>query len=254
MRYNVSYMFLSMQEIGWFKSQDYSGFWVKLNYNDAFSSVVSSMKQGFYNAKKIMYQLYICFDAFAPLPEQYNNIQVSFYFWLMDEDPKSYFNVSTLQAWDRKDRNKLWLSTPIISFLPFELTLPLVKPNEGIIILFSVGSNIDSGKEKVKIAIIVVPVSFLALLNPLVHALFSRVVGTCERILLAQSKNMWVQVLRMGKKTLPPPFSNLFTLDGDDTLQLTWDRALIPNNFWCSSNWSVGRFTIVSRSDIWFPV
>jgi len=65
------------------------------------------MKHGFYNAKKIMYQLYICFDAFAPLPEQYDNIHVSFYFWLIDEDRKSYFNVSTLQAWDRKDRNKL---------------------------------------------------------------------------------------------------------------------------------------------------
>lgn len=68
-----------------------------------------------------MYQLYICFDAFTPLPEQYNDIHVSFYFWLINEDHKSYFNVSTVQAWDTKDTNKLWLSTSITSFLPFEL-------------------------------------------------------------------------------------------------------------------------------------
>ena len=42
---------------------------------------------------EFFFQLYICCDTFAPLPEQYNNI--SFYFWLINEDHKSYFNVST---------------------------------------------------------------------------------------------------------------------------------------------------------------
>ena len=69
---------------------------------------------------EFFFQLYICFDTFAPLPEQYSNIHVSFYFWLINKDHKSYFNVSTVRAWDRKDANKLWLSTHIISFLPFE--------------------------------------------------------------------------------------------------------------------------------------
>ena len=70
--------------------------------------------------EEFFFQLYICFDAFAPLPEQYSNIHVSFYFWLLNKDHKSYFNVSTVRAWDRKDANKIWLSTHIISFLPFE--------------------------------------------------------------------------------------------------------------------------------------
>jgi len=95
-----------------------------------------------------------------------------------------------------------------------------VKTNDGIMILFSVGTNMGSGTEKVKIAIIVLPVSFVALLNPLVHAVFSRVVGTCEHRLLAQRKNLWVQALRMGMTTLPPLFLNLFTLDGDYTLEV----------------------------------
>ena len=54
-------------------------------------------------------------------------------------------------------------------------------------------------------------------------SIFFQVVGTCEHILLAQRKNLWVQVLRMGMKTLTLPFLNLFTLDGDDTLEVNLD-------------------------------
>ena len=43
--------------------------------------------------------------------------------------------------------------------------------------------------------------------------------------------HLWVQVLRMGMKTLPLPFLNLSILDGDDTrevnLDLEWDGGLI---------------------------